>query len=306
MPTPRAFASASRRLATPVMSGSCKDLPTGIPVAARKVFAMPPPTTSWSTFATRFSRTESLVDTLDPPTTATSGRAGSCSARSSASSSPASSGPAQATGASSATPCVLASARCAVPNASMTNTSQSAAIRFASAGSSFFSPFRNRTFSSKATSPGAAVAPSGSPSMNRTGRSSRPASALATGASDSAGSRSPSFGRPRCDITSTRAPCPIAWRSVGRAARRRASLVTLPSAIGTLKSSRMSTRLPASSRSVIRIAFIEPQPARDQARVVSSMRFENPHSLSYQAQTFTSVPPSTFVSCASTVPDAGL
>ena len=39
--------------------------------------------------------------------------------------------------------------------------------------------------------------------------------------------------------------------------------------------------------------------ARLQARVVSSMRFEKPHSLSYQAQTLTSVPSMTLVSVES-------
>ena len=51
---------------------------------------------------------------------------------SSASSSPTSNGPAQATLANRATPCVLASARCAVPNASITNTSHRSAILRAS------------------------------------------------------------------------------------------------------------------------------------------------------------------------------
>jgi hypothetical protein len=114
MPTPRALACASRRLATSIMSGSCSDLPTDAPSAARKVFAIPPPTTSWSTFEMRLSSTSSLVETFEPPTTATSGRRGFPRARASASSSAASSGPAQATGAASATPCVLASARCGV------------------------------------------------------------------------------------------------------------------------------------------------------------------------------------------------
>src|SRR5688572_3719158 len=255
MPTPRAFACESRRFATSTMSGSWRDLPTARPVAARKVLAMPPPTTSWSTLATRLSSTWSLVETFEPPTTATSGRLGSSSARPSASSSAASNGPAQATGAARATPCVLASARWAVPKASITNTSQSAAMRAASAGSSFFSPFRKRTFSSSTTSPGAAEAASSSPSCSRTGLPRIPERALATGASERAGSRSPSFGRPRCDITSTRAPLSAAARIVGAAARSRASLVTRPSAIGTLRSSRISTRLPASARSPMRIAF---------------------------------------------------
>ncbi len=75
---------------------------------------------SWSTLANSVSRTVSLVDTLDPATIASKGRSGFSSAVSSADNSLANSGPAQATGAYLATACVLASARCAVPKASMT------------------------------------------------------------------------------------------------------------------------------------------------------------------------------------------
>ena len=84
------------------------------------VLAMPPPTISTSTLAASAFSTVSLVETFDPPTIATSGRAGCASALPSASSSAAISGPAQATGACLAMPCVVASARCAVPNASLT------------------------------------------------------------------------------------------------------------------------------------------------------------------------------------------
>jgi hypothetical protein len=38
---------------------------------------------------------------------------------------------------------------------------------------------------------------------------------------------------------------------------------------------------------------------------VSSIRFEKPHSLSYQAHTFTSVPSDTLVSVASKMDEAG-
>ena len=81
---------------------------------------MPPPTISWSTFAASDFRMVSLVETLEPATIATSGRAGLPSALPSASSSAAISGPAQAIGANFAMPWVVASARCAVPNASFT------------------------------------------------------------------------------------------------------------------------------------------------------------------------------------------
>ena len=82
--------------------------------------AMPPPTTSWSTFFASAASTVSLVETLAPATMATSGRFGLASALPSASSSAAISGPAQATLANLAAPCVVASARCAVPKASFT------------------------------------------------------------------------------------------------------------------------------------------------------------------------------------------
>ena len=58
------------------MSASCSDLPTLTPVAARKVLAMPPPTISLSTLANSDSSTVSLVETFEPATMATSGRAG--------------------------------------------------------------------------------------------------------------------------------------------------------------------------------------------------------------------------------------
>ena len=88
---------------------------------------MPPPTISWSHFSERALSTSSLVETLEPPTIAAMGRFGVASACSRASSSAASSGPAQAVGAKRATPWVEAWARWAVPKASITKTSHSAA-----------------------------------------------------------------------------------------------------------------------------------------------------------------------------------
>ena len=70
-----------------------------------------------------------------------------------ASSSAASSGPAQATLANLATPWVEPWARCAVPKASITNTSHSAAYCCASSSVFFFSPLLKRTFSSSTSSP---------------------------------------------------------------------------------------------------------------------------------------------------------
>jgi hypothetical protein len=61
-----------------------------------------------------------LVETFEPATIAARGRRGLSSARDSASISAASSGPAQARVANLAMPWVVASARCAVPKASLT------------------------------------------------------------------------------------------------------------------------------------------------------------------------------------------
>ena len=116
---PRAFMPSMMVLASATRSFSASDLPIGEPSASRKVLAMPPPTMSWSTFSDSDLRIVSLVETFEPATIATSGRAGAPSALPSASSSAASSGPAQAMGANFAMPCVVASARWAVPKASL-------------------------------------------------------------------------------------------------------------------------------------------------------------------------------------------
>ncbi len=121
------FTLVIKSLAFSSKSASYKDLPTGKPAAAKKVLAMPPPTIIWSHFSDKANSTSSLLETLEPPTIATNGLAGWAKAFSNASNSAANKGPAQATGAKRATPWVEAWARWAVPKASMTNTSQSAA-----------------------------------------------------------------------------------------------------------------------------------------------------------------------------------
>src|ERR1700722_7695503 len=60
-----------------------------------------------------------------------------------------------------------------------------------------------------------------------------------------------SFGRPRCEAMTIRAPFSIAKRKVGSVSRMRVSSSTLPLDIGTLKSPRMKTRLFFKSRSRI-------------------------------------------------------
>ena len=157
---PRAFASRMICLAVSTSSISTNDLPTSKPSAAMKVLAMPPPTISWSTLPTSDDSSSSLVLTLLPATIASSGRAGLSSALPSASSSAISSGPPQAVLANLITPWVDAWARCAVPNASMTNTSHNAAYRFDRASSSVFSPTFMRQFSNSTSWPGCTSTPS--------------------------------------------------------------------------------------------------------------------------------------------------
>ena len=95
---------AANSFATGIKSASYKDLPTLWPAAAMNVFAIPPPTMIWSAIFEREFNTSNLVETLEPPTIATIGRAGSFNALPNASNSAANNGPAQATGANSATP----------------------------------------------------------------------------------------------------------------------------------------------------------------------------------------------------------
>ena len=144
-------------------------------------------------------------------------------------------------------PCVVASARCAVPNASFTYTSHNAAIFLDNVGSFFFSPLLTRQFSSNTTCPGATATPSTQFCTKVTGIPINSVKRLAIGASESSGLSVPSVGRPKCDVTITAAPASSARRIPGTEARIRVSSVILPaSSNGTFKSARMNTRLPAS------------------------------------------------------------
>src|SRR3990170_715700 len=95
----------------------------------------------------------------------------------------------------------------------------------------------------------------------------------ATGFSEADSSYTPSSGRPRCDITITfLAPALRQCSMVGIEAVMRASEVTLPSLMGTLRSARISTRLPLRSRSVNLITDMlaySPRVLRSDRRVAS-------------------------------------
>src|ERR1700730_2374522 len=69
------------------------------------------------------------------------------------------------------------------------------------------------------------------------------------GRRESAGS-GPALGRPKCDITTTRAPLPISASMVGASRSMRVASVTTPALMGTFRSARNSTRLPRTSMSL--------------------------------------------------------
>ena len=117
---PRARARSSTRRAASMRSCSRSERPTSWPRAARKVNAMPPPTSSPSTFSRRCSTRASLSDTLAPPSTARSGGRGRSKIRDSASSSLLMSRPATAGLRKWVMASIEACARCAAAKASLT------------------------------------------------------------------------------------------------------------------------------------------------------------------------------------------
>src|SRR5215468_6386066 len=154
-------------------------------------------------------------------------------------------------------PTTEACARCAEPNASQTKSpSQSAASCLEKPSSFFSSSPWNRTFSSTRTSPSrnALLCPSTpgptQSAPNATGLPSSSSSFFAAGRTEYFGS-GPPFGRPRCDASTSRPPFSIANFNVGSVSRMRVSSVTAPSFSGTLKSTRINTRFPSKSTSLI-------------------------------------------------------
>ena len=130
-------------------------------------------------------------------------------------------------------------------------------MALARAGSFLVSPGSNLVFSSSRISPGfraAALARASGPTTSSAMMTGLPSSSLrraATGFRDSSGLTSP-LGLPMWEQATTAAFCSSRYWMVGRAARMRLSSVMtpLPSlAMGTLKSHRSSTFLPATSMS---------------------------------------------------------
>ena len=127
------------------------------------------------------------------------------------------------------------------------------ASRATKAGSLAVSPLWKRAFSSNSTPPSAiaATAVSATGPMQSgtkvTGRPIASRSAAASGCRDSLALGSP-LGRPKCDSTITLAPRSASSRRVGTTRVIRVASEITPFAIGTLRSTRTSTRLPRTSR----------------------------------------------------------
>ena len=148
-----------------------------------------------------------------------------------------------------ASPSVLACARCAVPNASFTYTSQSRASCATNAGSFASSPAWKRRFSSRSASPSRSARDRGlDRRADAVGRERQP-HVLARRARASTSGRARPSGRPRCEASDARPPARRTKSSVSCEARMRESSATAPSFSGTFRSARMNTRLPASARS---------------------------------------------------------
>ncbi len=130
------------------------------------------------------------------------------------------------------------------------------------AGSFFSSPAWKRVFSRQRMSPCFIVATAASAfgpmqsSAKATGRLTMRATSAATGFSESFGSRP--LGRSKCESRITLPPLSASSLMVGAISSMRVASVTLPSSIGTLRSTRTSTRLPLTSASSrVRKAFMD-------------------------------------------------
>src|SRR5881396_344268 len=195
-----------------------------------------------------------LSDTLAPPRTATYGFSGWSRRRDRDAISASISRPAAGRGRCRVIPTTEACARWAVPKASFTYRSASAASLREKASSFFSSSGWKRRFSSTSDSP--ACRPRARPSTSSPMQSGaistlvprREARCAATGRRLISGARLP-FGRPRCEAITGRPPRSRISFRVGSEARTRVSSETPPSFKGTLKSTRTNTRRPSTSRS---------------------------------------------------------
>ena len=146
-------------------------------------------------------------------------------------------------------------------------------------------------------------------SMKRTERPVSSHSGFTSSAVDMSGRFWP-LGRPKCDSSSTIAPRSRQLGIVGSSARSRVSSLT--DAV-LHRHVEVDADQHALAGQVLRqivegleAGHAQRQPSLAIAAAVSTIRFEKPHSLSYQLTTRTSLPSSTAVSRLSTVELAGL
>ena len=118
--TPLAFAFSRAALARSTLSASTRLLPTFLPCASAKVYAIAPPMSMESHLSRSESMTVILSETFAPPSMTVKGRSGFSVLEPRNSSSFSMSRPATLTGRYAATPAVVACALWAVPKASFT------------------------------------------------------------------------------------------------------------------------------------------------------------------------------------------
>src|SRR5215468_6302581 len=210
-----AFALPRMSSAVAARSFSHSDLPTLIPWAWRKVLAMPPPMISLSTLLTRLPRRSSLLETLAPPTAAQTGRFGEAVGQA------LSRGVGAVRGGKGVVHIDVTQHRQLVDEARLV------LLLFLVEAQILEQQHLARL-----------QCATGLPTASDKGSTS--------GLSDMSGTRLPS-GRPKWLSTMTLAPLAASSASVGAARSIRVASVTLPACIGTLRSTRTSTRLPATS-----------------------------------------------------------
>ncbi len=256
-------------------SASTSDLPTWPCAARMNVFAIPPPTISASTFAASAFSTVSLVETFEPPTIATSGRAGSRERLAERLELRGHQRPRagdrrvfrdavrRRLGAMRGAERVVD-----VDIAELRHLARErVVVRLLALVEAAVLEQHDITGRERSV-PRAAVHPVLDQGHGHAEKLAT--SRCATGASESASDQTPSFGRPRCEVTITAAPRASASRMPGTDARMRESSVIAPaSSCGTFRSARMSTRFPRTSMSARRRKVIV---VRCGSRAVASSR----------------------------------
>ena len=255
-------------LANSIWSISTKELPIDNPWAFQNVNAIPPPMITLSTFLIKCSIVLILSDTLAPPIIAIAGLGGFVIAFVILVNSSSTKYPIADSLIFDAIPTLDACALCAVPNASLINTSPSEAQNFPNFGLFFDSalPFKSShlVFSNMMICPGS-IFFTASLTSGPVGWGTKVTffpnnllNSVATGFKDFLALSASSLILPKCDNRITLAFASNALLIVGKAATILLLLVIFPSLIGTLKSTLIITFLFARSNwSILFLLFIK-------------------------------------------------